>query len=82
MPAVLAAGEPLAERRLVVSLHHAHQLVLILAISLAQVGGTCGGQVMGRVILPMVEPGDLLDLGRVVRTCGCYRRHLRGTIAT
>ena len=36
-PAVLAAGETLAEWGLVVSLHHPHELVLCLAIFLAEV---------------------------------------------
>ena len=61
MPGILTAGEALAERGLIISFHHAHKLVLILAIFLAEVRGTSGGQVMSRVILPMVEPGDLLD---------------------
>jgi hypothetical protein len=61
MPAILTAGEALAERGLVVSFLHAHKLVLILAIFVVEVRGSCKRQVMSCVILPMVEPGDLLD---------------------
>ena len=61
MPGILTAGEALAERGLIISFHHAHKLVLILAIFVVQVRGTCKRQVVSRVILPMVEPGDLLD---------------------
>jgi len=78
-PAVLAAREPLTERRLVVSLHHSHQLMLILALFCVEVRRP--RKVMCRVILPMVEPGDLLDLGRVVRTYNGHGRDLRRAVA-
>ena len=37
---------------------------------------------MRRVILAMVEPGDLLDLGGVVRACNGHGRDLRRAVAT